>query len=629
MENFDVAKQLFLDGLDLLEQGRLAEAEIKFQDSLQLLPNKVSTLLNLSATQIELKKFDEAIINLSTVIGLEENCAEAYLNFGLIQVKLKKFEQALNNFKLATTMSPNYAEAWSNKGNTLHELNRLEDAITAYDQAIKLNPNYAEAWSNKGNTLHKLNRFEDAIAAYDQAIKLNPKKTPFLGNRLHIKMAIAQWENFDSDIKLITEKINFGEYVSEPFPLLSLIDDPSLHLKTAKRVVSARYRSNLTPALISKKIHSKIRVGYFSPDFKSHPVSFLTAELFELHDRNRFETYAFSLQPSDKNDPLRTRLLKAFDHFINVENKTDSEIAELAQNLELDIAVNLGGHTQHSRMGIFPHRAAPIQVNFLGYPGTLGADYIDYIIADKILIPEAHQKFYSEKVAYLPNSYMIDDSKRQPSAKNFKRKDFGLPDDQFIFCCFNNGYKFNPKVLRCWANILLNTSESVLWVSENNELFKRNLINEFSSLGIPPKRIIFAKYLNSMAEHLSRYKLADLFLDTSPFNAHTTAIDALKAGVPLLTLSGETYASKVGASLLTAINLPELITSTQDAYERMAIELAQYPNKLATIKKKLASNYLSAPLFNTPLFTMHLETIYEKMFERHEMGLLPDHLFIE
>lgn len=594
MENFEVAKQLFLDGIRLFDQGNPREAEAKFKESLQLLPDKVSTLLNLSAAQIQLKKFDDAAVNLSNVIGIDENCAEAYLNLGLIEVKLKKFEAALQNFNKATTISIDYAEAWSNKGNTLTELKRLDEAI----------------------------------AAYDEAIRLNPQEIAFLGNLLHTKMVIAQWDTFDSVVKLITEKIQLGQDVSVPFPLLPLIDNPSLHLELAKAVVSRRFPQSISLAPPSKKSHSKIRVAYFSPDFKGHPVSALTAELFELHNRNRFETFAFSLQSAAKNDPLRPRLLNAFDHFINLENKSDLEIAQLAQNLEIDIAINLGGHTQNGRMGIFAYRAAPVQVNYLGYPGTLGANYIDYIIGDKIIIPEISQQFYIEKVAYLPNSYMVDDSKRQPSTSLLKRKDFDLPEDCFIFCCFNNSYKINPQVLKCWGSILLKTPESVFWISENNELFRRNLLSEFSKLGISSSRIIFAKYVPSMAEHLSRYKLADLFLDTRPFNAHTTAIDALKAGLPLLTLSGNTFASRVGASLLSAIDLPELITSKQEDYEEMAIELYQNPKKLAAIKQKLAANCLSAPLFNTPLFAMHLEAIYEKMYERCQANLLPDHISI-
>ncbi len=377
-----------------------------------MIPDRISTLLNLSAAQIALNKFSDAIANLSTAIKIDMNCAEAYLNLGLIQVKLKNFESACQHFI----------------------------------EAIKFNPNYPEAWSNKGNALNELKRHEEVIASYEQAIKLNPKETPFLGNLLHFKMVIAQWDRFSYDLETITSKVALGQDVSEPFPLPSLLDDPSLHLMAAETVVNNKFPSKNTLPPISRNSHSKIRIGYFSPDFKSHPL--LMAELFELHNRNRFETYAFSLQPANQNDPLRQRLLNAFDHFLNVENKLDLEIAQLSRDLKIDIAINLGGHTQNSRMGIFSYRATPIQVNYLGYPGTSGANYIDYIIGDKILIPTHSQKFYTEKVVCLPNSYMVDNSIRLPSTKQLTKNDFGLPDNKFIFCCFNNSYKFNPQTLQ-------------------------------------------------------------------------------------------------------------------------------------------------------------------------------------
>jgi predicted O-linked N-acetylglucosamine transferase (SPINDLY family) len=288
----------------------------------------------------------------------------------------------------------------------------------------------------------------------------------------------------------------------------------------------------------------------------------------------------------------------------------------------------LAGPTQYSRTGIFSYRAAPIQVNWLGYPGTIGVDYIDYIVADKIIIPEPHQQFYAEKVVYLPNTYMVDDSKRIPSTREFTRDEFGLPQNAFVFCCFNNDYKFNPQVLDSWSRILLTAKNSVIWISENNKYFKANLVTEFQSRGIDSDRIIFAQRVEMMADHLSRYALADLFLDTHPYNAHTTALDSLKAGVPVLTLMGQSFPSRVAASLLNAIGLPELITNTQEEYEALAIELAMNPQKLTDIKLKLVGNRLTAPLFDTPLFTKNLESAYIKMMEWYQADSQPDHISI-
>jgi predicted O-linked N-acetylglucosamine transferase (SPINDLY family) len=421
-----------------------------------------------------------------------------------------------------------------------------------------------------------------------------------------------------------------NEKVSQALSLLALSDDALLHKKCSEIFAQAKYPANPTLGFIPKlSKKEKIRIAYFSPDFRNHPVSLLTAELFEVHDRDRFEVFAFSLQKAPIGDETNLRLRKGFDRFIDVDEMSDQEIAQFARELEIDIAIDLAGPTQYSRTGIFSYRAAPIQVNWLGYPGTIGADFIDYIVADKIIIPESHQQFYAEKIVYLPNTYMVDDSKRTASIRVFTREEFSLPKNAFVFCCFNNDYKFNPQVLDSWSRILLTVKNSVIWISENNEYFRSNIVAEFESRGIDHDRIIFAQRVEMMADHLSRYALADLFLDTHPYNAHTTALDSLKAGVPVLTLMGQSFASRVAASLLNAIGLPELITNTQEEYEALAIDLAMNPQKLTDIKLKLAKNRLTAPLFDTPLFTKNLEAAYIKMIERYQVDSKPDHLFID
>jgi protein O-GlcNAc transferase len=407
-----------------------------------------------------------------------------------------------------------------------------------------------------------------------------------------------------------------------------LSDEIYLHKKTSEIYASNKYPKNLTLGLIPKRpSQEKLLIGYFSPDFRNHAVSFLTAELYELHDRNKFEIIAFSFGADDKSE-MRSRLSKAFDQFIDVSSMSDLKIAKLARELQIDIAVDLTGHTHNSRTGIFSYRAAPIQVNWLGYPGTIGANFIDYIVADKIIIPESHQQYYCEKVAYLPNTYMVDDTKRIPSLKQFTRENFGLPDGAFVFCCFNNDYKFNPQILDSWSRILLTAKNGVIWISENNENFRVNIVAEFKHRGIDPERVIFAQRVENMADHLSRYALADLFLDTHPYNAHTTALDSLKVGVPILTLMGQSFASRVAASLLNAIGLPELITHSQEQYENLAIELARIPQKLEDFKLRLAHNRLTTPLFDTPRFTKNLEAAYIKMFERYRTNLAPEHIQI-
>ena len=442
-------------------------------------------------------------------------------------------------------------------------------------------------------------------------------------------MKICDWIGLTEFLERISKKVMANERVAQAFSLFALSDDALLHKKCSETNAQAKYPSNtsLGPILkLPKK--EKIRIAYFSPDFRNHPVSFLTSELFETHDRSRFEVFAFSLKKEPASDEMNIRLRKGFDKFIDVDNMSDPDIAQLARELEIDIAVDLAGPTQYSRTKIFSYRVAPIQVNWLGYPGTIGTNFIDYIIADKIIIPESHQNFYAEKIVYLPNTYMVDDSKRIASTRVFTREECGLTKNAFVFCCFNNDYKFNPQVLDGWSRILLTAKNSVIWISENNKYFKANLLTEFEGRGIDSNRIIFAPRVQLMSDHLARFTLADLFLDTHPYNAHTTTVDALKAGVPVLTLKGQSFPSRVAASLLNAIDLTELITNTQEEYEALAIELALSPKKLADIKLRLASNRLTTPLFDTPLFTKNLETAYIKMVERYQADLEPEHISI-
>jgi predicted O-linked N-acetylglucosamine transferase (SPINDLY family) len=335
--------------------------------------------------------------------------------------------------------------------------------------------------------------------------------------------------------------------------------------------------------------------------------------------------FAFSLRKAPVEDEINLRLKKGFDNFINVENKSDQEIAQLSRSLNIDIAIDLSGHTQYSRTGIFAYRAAPIQVNYLGYPGTIGAQYIDYIIADSTLIPQSHRQFYTEKVVALPNSYQVNDRKRIISDRQFNKQELGLPEKGFVFCCFNNNYKILPATFDSWMRILKAVEGSVLWLLTDSPSVETNLKKYAREQGIDETRLVFAGRM-PLSEHLARHALADLFIDTAPYNAHTTASDALWAGLPVLTLTGQSFASRVAASLLNAIDLPELITNTQEAYEVLAIELATNPQKLAAIKLKLANNRLTTPLFDTPLFTKHIEAAYIKMYERYQADLMPDRL---
>jgi predicted O-linked N-acetylglucosamine transferase (SPINDLY family) len=502
----------------------------------------------------------------------------------------------------------------------LGELKRYEEAIACHDKAISINPNYAEAWSNKGNVLNELKRYDEAFASHDRALSLKNDIPWIYGDLLHTKMRVCSWSDFEGHLETIAQQVLANQEVITPLPLLSLSDNALLHRKSSEIYVQSKYPVKPVLGPIQKRPgNQKIRVAYYSADFHNHATGHLIAELFELYDKSQFEFIGFSFGPIT-NDEMRQRLEKSFDQFIEVGHQSDLEIAQLSRELNIDIAVDLKGFTQDSRTGIFAHRAAPIQVSYLGYPGTMGAEYMDYIIADKILIPEGAQQAYSEKVVYLPNSYQVNDRKRLISDKQFTRQELGLPENGFVFCCFNNNFKILPATFAGWMRILKAVEGSVLWLFQDNAWAVESLKQEAANQGIDPSRLVFAERM-PLSEHLARQRQADLFLDTFPYNAHTTTSDSLWAGLPVLTLMGNSFASRVAASLLNAIGLPELITHTQEEYEALAVALATNPEKLAALKQKLASNRLTTPLFDTPQFTKDLERAYIQMHEQYQADL--------
>jgi predicted O-linked N-acetylglucosamine transferase (SPINDLY family) len=440
-------------------------------------------------------------------------------------------------------------------------------------------------------------------------------------------MKICRWSSLETALEKISKAVMANKKIISPFTLLALKDDTLLQKKSSEIFIQSKHQSNpiLGPILRSSG-GQKIRIGYFSADFHNHATGYLMAQIFELHNKNQFELVGFSFGPI-VNDDMRQRLEKSFDKFIEVGNKSDIEVARLSRDLKIDIAVDLKGLTQFSRAGIFSYRAAPIQVNYLGYPGTMGADYIDYIIADKILIPINSQSCYSEKLVYLPNSYQANDRKRLISDRKFTRQELGLPENCFVFCCFNNNYKILPETFNGWIQILKAIDGSVLWLLQDNLWVIDNLKREALNRGIDPNRLIFAERM-MLSEHLARHRQADLFLDTFPCNAHTTASDALWTGLPVLTLMGQSFASRVAASLLNAIGLSELITSTQEEYVMLAINLASNPQKLAAIKQVLEDNRLIEPLFDSNLFTKNIEAAYIKMYESYQKDLQLDYISI-
>jgi protein O-GlcNAc transferase len=584
-----------------------------YDDAIILEPGYYQAWSNKGISLKELGHLEDAINCYNKAIDLMPDYAEAWSNKGNVLQDLKQYDQALACYDKAITLKPNYPQAWSNKGTLLAVLNRSQEALACYDMASNLETNYAEAWFNKGVLLATLKRFPDSIPCYLKALKLKPQYPYALSNLLNAKLQICEWDNFDKYSKEIYENASRKSDVIAPFHALSLTDDESLHFNIAQNW-SKKFSSLEAPLEEIKKIQpkEKIRVAYYSSDFYNHPVAHLIAELIELHDRNTFHIIAFSFKSAPADDPMRSRLEGAFDQFIDVQSMSNKDVAILSREMQIDIAVDLLGFTANARTNIFAYRAAPIQINYLGYPGTMGANYYDYIIADPILIPRDSQKFYSEKIAYLPNCYQANDRKRPISTQKFSRIELGLPAQGFVFCCFNNNFKILPDRFDSWMRILKATDGSVLWLLEDTESVCENLKREAENRGVASDRLIFAKRM-PMPDHLARHQLADLFLDTAPYNAHTTASDALWAGLPILTRPGQSFASRVASSLLCAIELPELVAHTQDEYESLAIELARDSQKLSSIRKKLQNNRLTTALFDTELFCNRIESLYKQM----------------
>jgi len=620
-------------GNALLELNRYQAALESYDKALSIKPHHIKALLNRGNALKKLQRHEESLASYDKVISLDPDFIEAHSNRGNALQELKRFSEAIQSYQVAIEKSPNYFEAHYNLGNCLVELKLFNEAVISFDKALSINPHLIQSEHNKGNALKAIKEIDQALLSYEKTLLFAPDTEFLLGTVLHTRYSLCSWEGFDESSEKIATGLKQGKCVTPSFPYLAINDSLKLQKLAAEIYTKEKYPIDASLNEIRKKNRAlnsrdtRIRIAYYSADFHNHATTALIAQLFEVHDSSKFELFGFSFGP-DITDEMRIRVKDNFDHFYDVSSQTDQSIAEFSRSQGIDIAVDLKGFTQDSRPRIFAYRCAPIQVSYLGYPGTMGAPYIDYIIADQVLIPEDSQEHYSEKVVYLPHSYQVNDSKRMISDKEFTKSEVGLPEFGFVFCCFNNNYKITPSTFHLWMRILKAVEGSVLWLLEDNPTASINLREEAQARGIDKNRLVFAQRL-PQAEHLARHRLADLFIDTLPYNAHTTASDALWTGLPVLTLMGESFAARVAASLLTAIELPELITSTSEEYEAKAIELASDPKLIFELKEKLLRNRLTTPLFNTPLFTKHIESGYQAMYERYQSGLTPDHIHVK
>jgi len=615
-------------GIALVHLNKFEEAIQSWSKSIEVDPNNVDAYNNRGNALIKLKKNDLALKDFEMAIKIKPNFAQAYNNRGVILKDLNRLDLALESTNKAIEINPKYADAYNLKGAILRELKQIEESIKNYNKALELNPNFANAHVNRGNILLNENKqIELALESFSKALKINPNLDFLFGKYIHTKTWLSNWNFIDEEINSLKNKIINGEKTATPFPVLSLIDLPDLQKKNAIKFVENQYSltSNLGP-IMKKTSNKKIRIGYYSADFNNHPTSFLMVHLLELHDRSNFEIFGFSLQ-NRKDDEMRKRVSKACDKFLDVSLKSDVEIAKISRDLEIDIACDVMGFTKGNKFQIFAEKCAPIQVSYLAFAGTTGANFIDYVIADKTIISKELQKHYSEKIISLPGTYQVNDSTKKISDKVFTREELGLPKNGFVFCCFNNNYKILPSVFDIWMRLLKKIKGSVLWLLVENSTAKENLKKEAVKRNVDENRIIFAKIM-PLADHLARHRCADLFIDTFPYTAHTTCSDALWAGLPVITRVGNSFPSRVSASLLTAIDLPELITHTEKEFEDLAIEFANNKSKLDEIKIKLEKNRISKSLFNTKLYTKNIESSYKIIYDRYLKNLPAENIEI-
>jgi predicted O-linked N-acetylglucosamine transferase (SPINDLY family) len=617
--NFTATLQL---GIIRAQRGEYAEASKLIGSALKAQPYAFAALVSHGDVLSALGRPDLALASYTRALAIKPDDVTAQFNRANALYSSRRFTEALAGYDRVLGMDQNLGEAWCNRGNALLHLNRFDEALVSYDKALMVKPDFAMALYNRGTIQWtQYRRYDAAIGDLENVIRINPDYDYARGDLLHLRMHGADWLEFEREKALVDAGVRAGKRIATPFMYQAVSQSPA-DLQVCSRTY-AKHQFPSAPALWKKsdRAHAKIRIGYVSGEFRNQATAHLTAGLYESHDKRKFEIVAFDNGRND-DSPIRKRLEVAFDRFVDISGLSDRAAAKKILGEEIDILVNLNGYFGKQRTGIFSQRPAPIQVNYLGFPGTLGASYIDYILADRFVIPPEERQYYTENVVYLPDSYQANDRTRPATQPILNRVQNGLPDEAFVFCNFNNGYKLTPAMFSVWMRILRQVDRSVLWLLESNATFARNIKRESERHGVDGHRIIFAPRV-PMEEHCARLKLADLFLDSLPYNAHTTASDALWVGLPLVTCYGSAFPGRVATSLLRAIGLPELVSENFEGYETCALNLARDPTSLQSIREKLARNRLNAPLFDTDRFRRHVESAYATMWEIFQRGETP------
>jgi len=607
-------------GVALLEQDNTQEAIAAFERAIGLNPAYAAAYYALGLSYQRLDAHDAALLAFDCAAGVDPQDARYPIERARTLISLGRFADALAGLEDMASAFPAHAEGLNLQGIALKGLHRGQDALSAYDQAIQARPGFAEALNNRGNLRLLTRRFSSALDDFNALHALKPGIDWLAGTRLYTALHVYDWQDVDRQRAAILDGLAQRRRCVQPLALQCMVDDPQAHQQAARIWTSHTCRAVVDKVPRPSQAGpgtAKIKVAYVSRDFKSHPVSFLMAEVFELHDRTQFDVIAINYGAAS-NDAMQARLRAGFDQFLDVEGLSDRAIAELCRSLAVDIAIDLTGFTDGARSDIFHWRAAPVQMLYLGYLGTSGSSAYDYLIADPVLIPEQARQFYDEKVVFLP-SYQANDRQRPRPALSADRASLGLPPESFVYCCFNNPCKISPASFAAWAEILRQVPNAVLWLLDEDEHAADHLRQHMQRAGLSPQRIVLAKR-TSRETYLANQGAADLFLDTLPYNAGTTASDALWMGLPVLTQLGQSFAGRMAASLLQAAGLPELITTSVDDYIRTAVRLARQPEELAALKQRLHRNRLLCPLFDAPQFTRHLELALQDIHRRHLVG---------
>jgi protein O-GlcNAc transferase len=602
----------------LLALGRHQEALAAFDNALAGRLNDTGLLRRRTEALLNLENWEEALKNCDRILSLDPNDGQALNHHGLALHGLQRHREALTSFEAALALDPDLSAARNNLGLVLSGTGDYEGALASFDLGLARDPKNAELLYNRGNTLFSLKRFAEAIVDFEATLTLRPDHPYAFGSLAGAALNLCDWKRTR---QLAGEIAAHPDKIVAPLTLLGYCEDPARLLAGARLATQARVPA-LPPALWdgTPYRHDKIRLAYLSADFNDHATAWLAAELFETHDRQRFHLTAIAYRPDD-GSAMRARLTKAFDRFIDVSSYSDAQVARLLREMEIDIAIDLNGHTLGGRPAIMAFRPAPVQVNYLGFPGSMGAPFIDYVIADPVLLPFTEQVFCDEKIVHLPDTYQPNDTRRVMAATSPGRDEAGLPAMGFVFCCFNNSWKITESLFDIWMRLLRAVPGSVLWLLDDNQAATANLKTEAEKCNMDPARLVFAPRTD-LAAHMARHRLADLFLDTLPCNAHTTASDALWCGLPVLTCTGKSFAGRVAASLLCAAGLPELVTGDLESYAALALKLALEPERLEALRKKLEGARAS-PLFDTERYRRNIETAYARMWRMAENGAPP------